>query len=275
MTVNGCTASITLGDAVEGMRALPDQSFDLAIVDPPYGSGIAASWKLDGDHGLAGFGGAWNINGHSWDMLTGDESFALTVAYMTELKRLVRPTRSLFVHSTYHNSGIVNVVARNVLGLEIINEIVWYKRNAFPNLTARRLTASHETIHWMHTGNAKSRRYRFNATDVKAAEFTNDPSKKAGKQMRTVWDVPNNKDKSELAHGRHPTQKPLSIPSRLLLIAGKPGGDVLVPFAGSGTEMVAAVRYGMNVTGFEMNPEYRDLAIRRLNEEHARDQSNA
>ena len=35
---------------------------------------------------------------------------------------------------------------------------------------------------------------------------------------------------------------------------------MLIPFAGSGTEMVAGLRYGMNVYGFEIEPEYFNLA---------------
>lgn len=71
--------------------------------------------------------------------------FALTIAWLGELNRLVRPTGSLWIHAIYHNSGIVNVACQ-ILGLEIINEIVWFKRTVFPNLSAQRLTANYETI---------------------------------------------------------------------------------------------------------------------------------
>lgn len=266
IAVGPTKATIVLGDAIKGMRRLPDRSFDLAIVDPPYGASTQATWKLPDGHGLAGFGGAWNIASHEWDMLSGLDSFQLTVAYLSELKRLVRPTGSFFVHSTYHNSGIVNVACQ-LLGIEILNEIIWYKRNAFPNLSNRRLTASHETIHWAHTGSAKKRQYRFNADSVKASSFSNDSLKAAGKQMRTVWDIPNNKERAELEFGKHPTQKPVAVASRLLLMAGVAGGEVLVPFAGSGSELVAAARYGMSSTGFEIEPEYFHLTLRRLEAE--------
>lgn len=264
--IGSTCATVVLGDAMTEMARLPENSFDLAIVDPPYGASTEGSWQLPNDHGLSGFGGAWNIASHDWDMLSGLESFQLTIAYLSELKRLVRPTGSFFVHSTYHNAGIVNVACQ-LLEIEILNEVIWYKRNAFPNLANRRLTASHETIHWAHTGTSKKRQYRFNADEVKNASFSSDSLKVGGKQMRTVWDIPNNKERSELANGKHPTQKPLSVASRLLLVAGLPGGDLLVPFVGSGSEMVAACRYGMNSTGFEVDPQYVDLAVRRLQAE--------
>lgn len=261
-------ATLHLGDAISLMSELPNDSYDLAIIDPPYGASSAANWSLPANHGIAGFGGEWSITSETWDTLSGLESFTMTVAYLSEVKRLVKPTGSLFIHSTYHNSGIVNVVCQ-MLGIEILNEIIWFKRNAFPNLANRRLTASHETIYWAHTGTPKSRKYRFNADAVKGASCDGDAFKTPGKQMRTVWDIPNNKQSVELADGKHPTQKPLSIASRLLLVAGTPGGSLLVPFAGSGTEMVAALQYGMNATGFELEREYFDLAMRRLQRQKA------
>lgn len=257
--------SLHLQDSLEGMAALPSQSFDLAIADPPYGASTAATWKIDRGHALAGMGGSWKLASHSWDQLCNIEGFEGTVAFLDELKRLTKPTGSIWVHATYHNAGVVNVACQ-ILGLEIINEVIWYKRNAFPNLSARRLTASHETIFWVHTG-GKQRKYRFNYDEVKAAHFPEDNLKERGKQLRTVWDIPNNKAREELQSGSHPTQKPLRLTERLLLIAGLSGGRLLVPFLGSGTEVIAGLRYGMDCTGFEIDPNYFALACQRVKHE--------
>ncbi len=257
--------TLYLQDALEGMRILPDQSFDLAIADPPYGASTKATWKLEGGHSLPGFGGPWKLASHAWDMLSNVESFEIIVYWLNELKRLVKPTGSIWIHATYHNSGFVNVACQ-LLGLEIINEVVWFKRNAFPNLSARRLTASHETILWVHTGGDK-RKYRFNYAQVKAAYFPKDTLKERGKQLRTVWDIPNNKTKEEIRFGTHPTQKPLRLTERMLLISGMRGGRLLVPFIGSGTEVIAGLRHGMECIGFETDPEYFNSACRRIEEE--------
>jgi len=257
--------TIYLQDALEGMSKLPDKSFDLAIADPPYGASTTATWKLENGHSLSGFGGPWKLASHTWDMFNGIEGFEITLRWLGELRRLVKPTGSVWIHSTYHNSGIVNVACQ-LLGLEIINEIIWFKRNAFPNLSGRRLTASHETILWVHTGENK-REYLFNYEDVKAASFREDMLKERGKQLRTVWDIPNNKAKEELKFGTHPTQKPLRLTERMLLISALRDGRLLVPFVGSGTEIIAGLRYGMECVGFENDPEYFDLACRRVTEE--------
>lgn len=245
-----------------GMSEISDNSYDLCIIDPPYGASTKANWQYDSQKKLNGFGGNWKLTSEVWDLLSQNELFESTFVWLKEVKRLVKPTGSIWIHSTYHNSGFVNVCCQ-LLGLEIINEVSWYKRNAFPNLSARRLTASHETILWVHTGGEK-REYLFNYDAVKKAKFEGDNLKEQDKQLRTVWDIPNNKTKDELALGTHPTQKPLRVSDRLLMISGLENGKLLVPFAGSGTEIIAGLKYGMQVVGFEINAEYFELAKQRI-----------
>jgi len=267
-------------DVLEGLACLPDGAFDLAIADPPYGASSDADWGLERGHGLPGFGGPWRLADHAWDR-PGDSGRPErgrggvglprkpppVEAWLAELKRLVRPTGSIWIHATYHNSGFVNVACQ-MSGLEIINEVVWYKRNAFPNLSGRRLTASHETILWVHTGGSR-REYRFNYEAARTASFPGDSLKQLGRQLRTVWDIPSNKTPAERRHGRHPTQKPLRLVERMLLVSAAPGGRLLAPFAGSGTEMIAGRRFGLECVGFESDPVYFDLAVRRIADEVA------
>ena len=272
MTPESSTRKVQIGDAtliqaeaVATMRhELPD-SFDLAIADPPYGASTEADWKLERGHRLPGMGGRWKLADHEWDMFRGIDGFEFTVAWLSELKRLVKPTGSIWLHGTYHNIGWLNVACQ-LLNIEIINEVVWFKRNAFPNLAARRLTASHESLLWCHTGGNK-REYRFNYDDVKAATFPEDSLKIPGKQMRTVWDIPNNKAKDELRYGQHPTQKPLRLLERMLVIAGVKGGSCLVPFMGSGSEMIACLRWGMKPTGIEHDAAFFDISAARVKAE--------
>jgi len=48
------------------------------------------------------------------------------------------------------------------------------------------------------------------------------------------------------------------------MISGIKGGKLLVPFAGSGTEMIAGLKYGMHTVGFETSEEYFELAKKRI-----------
>ena len=250
-------------DVFEELPNFKDNFFDICIVDPPYGASTTKHWSYDGNQKLNGFGGDWKLTSEVWDLLSQNDSFQSTYFWLKELKRVIKPTGSIWIHATYHNSGFVNVCCQ-LLGLEIINEVVWYKRNAFPNLSGRRMTASHETILWVHKGGEKKREYVFNYEEAKAFFSASDLLKEQGKQMRTVWDIPNNKGKDEMLFGSHPTQKPLRVAERIIMIAGVKGGNLLVPFVGSGTEMVAGLKYGMHVFGFEIEPDYFALAKKRL-----------
>jgi site-specific DNA-methyltransferase (adenine-specific) len=249
-------------DCLEGMTKLPARSFDLVIADPPYNLSKGNAWKWDRSVKLPGFGGTWSKVMEKWDDMPLAEYWNFTAAWLSQAKRLLKPTGSIWVFGTYHNMGIVNVLFQ-VLGIEIINEIVWYKRNAFPNLSGRRFTASHETLLWGHVGGRK-RGYLFNYRDMKNASFPEEPTKTAGKQMRTVWNIPNNKARDELAFGKHPTQKPLALTNRVVLATTKPEDTILIPFAGAGSECVSAKKLGRHFIAFEVDDKYVQITNRRL-----------
>ncbi|MBS1858840.1 MAG: site-specific DNA-methyltransferase [Acidobacteria bacterium] len=244
------------------MSLLPDASFDLAIADPPYNLSKGNNWKWDNSADLPGFGGNWNKVMASWDRQPLSVYLDFTIGWIRQLKRVVRPTGSLWIHGTYHNIGIINF-ALQLLEVEIINEVVWFKRNSFPNLSGRRLTASHETILWAHTGGRK-RQYFFDYERARALSAPEDQLKQGGKQLRTVWDIPNNKSREELRDGKHPTQKPLRLLRRMIDISARPGTRCLVPFAGSGSECVACAGAGIAFLGFETDPGYFQVCRKRL-----------
>tara|TARA_R110000751_G_scaffold187307_1_gene293614 strand:- start:243 stop:1139 length:897 start_codon:yes stop_codon:yes gene_type:complete len=64
---------------------------------------------------------------------------------------------------------------------------------------------------------------------------------------------------------KHPTQKPFDLTERLLR-AAKPseGGVLVVPFAGSGSELAVAKKLGMIGMGFEINETYIKIANKML-----------
>ena len=254
---------VITGDCIEMMSGLPDASFDVAIADPPYNLSKGGYWEWDNRVKLPGFGGDWKKVMEVWDRMPLRDYFLFTMQWLTELKRLVKPTGSIWIHGTYHNIGIVNM-ALQILDIEIINEIIWFKRNSFPNLSGRRLTASHETILWAHTGTSKKRQYQFNYSTAKMLDCPEDLLKERGKQLRTVWDIPNNKTKDELRYGKHPTQKPVRLLMRMLAISTSPGQLCLVPFAGAGSECVAAKRSGLQYLAFETDPQYTAICKSRL-----------
>jgi site-specific DNA-methyltransferase (adenine-specific) len=164
------------------------------------------------------------------------------------------------ISGTYHSIYKCGV-ALEELGFRILNEIVWYKPNGAPNIGARNFAASHETLIWASL--SSKAKHTFNYQEMKLGIFPGDKLKNPGKQMRSVWSIPNTPQR-EKTLGRHPTQKPLALLDRVLQACTKPGDLVLDPFAGSGTTGVAAVLHHRHFIGFETDEQFADLARRRI-----------
>lgn len=67
----------------------------------------------------------------------------------------------------------------------------------------------------------------------------------------------------------HPTQKPPILCKSIISTCSKNGQNMLVPFAGSGAEVIAGVKCGLNVTGFELDEKYFNDSIKRIKQETA------
>ena len=65
--------------------------------------------------------------------------------------------------------------------------------------------------------------------------------------------------------GLHPAQKPLALMKALIELATQENQLVLDPFAGSGTTLVAAKELNRQYLGFEINEEYYNNSLNRLN----------
>lgn len=72
----------------------------------------------------------------------------------------------------------------------------------------------------------------------------------------------------------HPTCKPLDFTEKHLLHCTQPGDLILDPFLGSGTTVLAAKHTNRKFLGFEINPEYYDIACKRINGENKRGELN-
>lgn len=82
------------------------------------------------------------------------------------------------------------------------------------------------------------------------------------KQAKDVWRLPA-VSKWEKEQGKHPTQKPLGLLSRIILASTKKGNMVLDPFSGSGTTGIAATILGRQFIGIDKELEFLELSKRR------------
>ncbi len=257
-------------DVIKALKNYKKNSFDLIIADPPYNIITKNQTKLRKNHGLKNMGGSWKIFDEQWDKDGFGDYLKFTLEYLKESKRVLKPEGSIWIFGTYHNIGIVNTCLR-LLDIEIINEVIWYKKNAFPNLSNRRLTASHENIIWAHSGNSKKRKYYFNSKYAKEIDNSLDELKVPNKQLRTVWSLSNNKNKNELLCGTYPAQKPLKVLKRMIQISTKPNSLLLSLFSGSGSDACASFETNRNSVSIESDNKAVKHFIKRMKETYEYD----
>ena len=85
------------------------------------------------------------------------------------------------------------------------------------------------------------------------------------KQMTDVWQLPSIA-RWEKSCGKHPTQKPLSVLSRIVLASTHSGAWILDPFTGSSTTGIAANLLGRRFLGIDKEEEYLLLSQNRKRE---------
>lgn len=259
--------SIINEDCLTFIPTLPNESIDIIVTDPPYAISSGNKLAMKNVKKQKGFGGDWNIINEDWDTFFFLDYCVLIEKMLIESYRVLKPTGTMFVCGTYHNIGIINYYAIKT-NFNIINEIIWYKRNAFPNLSQKCLTASHENILWL----SKSNFWNYNYESMKDASFPYDRLKEPNKQLRSVWDIPNNKQNDELAYRNAfpdksfwiKSQKPLRLIDRCLEITAQPNALVADWFSGSGTTLISALNHSLSFIGCEANPKYVQVIKWRL-----------
>jgi site-specific DNA-methyltransferase (adenine-specific) len=236
------------GDCLNILPHLPANSVDMIFADPPY---------FLSNGGITCHSGRMvSVDKGEWDVSQGlEENHRFNLAWLSECQRVLTDNGSIWVSGTAHVIFSVGF-AMQQLGFKILNDVIWFKPNAAPNLSCRYFTHSTETIIW--AAKNKSSKHTFNYELMK--QLNN------GKQMRNVWEITPSQPK-EKAHGKHPTQKPLKLLERILLASTKGGDTVLDPFNGSGSTGVAAFKLGRKYIGIEISEEYLKLSLRRLEEE--------
>jgi len=242
------------GDCFDILRQIPDDSIDMIFADPPY--------FLSSSNKITNKGGKFvTCNKGDWDTdVDFEEKENFNTQWLKECKRILKNNGTIWISGTFHNIYMIGYLL-NKLNFFILNDIIWYKPNATPNLSCRRFTASHETLIWAAKNDSK--KYVFNYEYLKNNKFEDDFFKNEGKQMRSVWAIPTTKA-SEKTLGYHPTQKPLQLLNRIVLATTNEGDIILDPFMGSGTTGVAALMNNRKFIGIEKEKEYFDLANKRI-----------
>ena len=245
------------GDCLEVMASLPAESFDSIVTDPPYG--------------LHYLGNSWDRN------VPGPEIWSQAL-------RLLKPGGHLLAFGasrTYHRLGC----AIEDAGFEIRDQIQWIYSTTKPKVAkGLKLKPSHEPIcvarkpgrgllnidqcrgddgRWptnvIHDGSEQSVAAFPRAFNGKgsAANFFYLPKARPADRNEGLGELLND----------HPTVKPTGLMAHLIRLVTPEGGHVLDPFMGSGSTGKAALRFGYQFTGIELEPRYVEIAAARLRAE--------
>ena len=197
--------TVTNEDNMELMARYPDNYFDLAIVDPPYGIGANKMTLGNGKKKI--YRGE-----NDWDKTIPSKE------YFDELFRVSK------------------------------NQIVWGG-----NYMTEFLRPTSSWLFW-DKGTGEN--------DFADGELAWSSFGGALRKLTKSWVGANAKDECERLH---PTQKPIYLYKWLLDKYAKPGDKILDTHLGSGSIAIACHDYGFDLTACELDKEYFDKAIQRIN----------
>jgi len=241
-------------DCLEVLSCISENSVDMIFADPPY--------MLSNNGFTCQNGRMVNVNKGKWDKSKGfEEDTKFHDTWIAACRKILKPEGTIWISGTYHSIYQCGYLLQKN-DFHILNDIIWFKPNASPNLSCRLFTASHETIIWARKD--KKAKHTFSYDEMKNGLFPEDKMKKENAQMRSVWSIqtPKNREKE---FGKHPTQKPLDLMLRIIKASTNDGDIILDPFNGSGTTGVAASLVGNRYyIGSEIDVNYCELSVKRL-----------
>ncbi|MFH1962166.1 MAG: DNA methyltransferase [bacterium] len=247
-----------LDDSLSLLDEFGENEFDACITDPPYN---ISGYDHKKEIGWLKSNGYWAEQkkftkiSEDWDKFSNKDYVNFTRDWIQKITRVVKENGNIIIFGSMHNIFTIGGIL-NELEIKIVNSIIWYKRNAFPNITHRMFCESAEYIIWAVNNNPKkAKNWAFNYNTMK--ELNN------GKQMRNMWDIPLTPSR-ERKHGKHPAQKPLEVVKRLILGCTNPQDNIVDPFMGIGSIPLVADIYERGCTGIEKNEEYMEIAIERI-----------
>ena len=235
---------IYLDDALNALKKIKNSTCSLVFADPPYNMGKKFGndkWDKPEDYR------DWCIK---WieqciEKLTSDGSIMI----------MGHPRHSAYLLPYLDNK------------LEYVNQIVYYYTDGMPE--RKNFERRYEMILY-YRKNMKN--YIFNVDDVRVPLVRYDKtSNPEGKNPNDVWLIHrvrwNSKERVSLENGKiaHAAQKPIRLLRRIILASTNKGDLILDPFLGTGTTAVAAKELQRKSIGIELDPEFAEIALKRIN----------
>jgi len=188
----------------------------------------------------------YNVTEHEWDKFSSDEEFfAFIENILVDSRRVLKDDYQFYLFCSSKYQADIELMVRKYF--DIKSRIIWVRRNMSMGRTGtNKFLQIYDMV--FHCGN----------TDL------NFPSE-WGSERFDVQEVAvpqsNFKDKKV-----HPTQKPMELIRSFVELSTHIGDQVLDPFAGSGTTVVACKKLKRQCIAFEQDVNYIKIMESRLNE---------
>lgn len=240
------------------MELLPkfEHKFDMVFADPPY---FLSNGGLTIKNGKI-----TSVDKGKWDTSKGyDFINEFNRQWLSLVRDKMKDNATIWVSGTKHNIFSIGQILIE-LGFKILNIITWEKTNPPPNFSCRYFTYSTEQVIW-----ARKKEKVPHSFNYKLMKYLNN-----NKQMKDVWKLPAI-SAWEKSCGKHPTQKPLSLLTRIILSSTKEKAWVLDPFTGSSTTGIAANITNRRFLGIDIEKEFLQISRnRRLEIENEKTKSS-
>ena len=231
------------GDCVELLNQF-DFKFDMIFADPPYflsNGGISVQ-----------SGKMVSVNKGDWDRSNGfEKDNEFNYNWLKACRNHLTENGTIWISGTFHNIFSVAQMLTE-LDFKILNCVTWAKTNPPPNLSWKYFTHSTEFVLWARKNKKVSHYYNYEL--MKQIN--------GGTQMKDVWHLPAIAP-WEKSCGKHPTQKPLALLTRIILASTQKNAWILDPFTGSSTTGISANLTGRKFLGIDKESEFLQISTNR------------
>ena len=274
-TKSGIKADVILGDCLDALKGMPDDSVNLVVTSPPYA-----------DQRESTYGG-----------IKPDDYVEWFLPITAELLRVLHPTGTFILNikekvanGERHTYVMELIIAMRGQGWLWTEEFIWHKKNCFPGKWPNRFRDSWERLLQFNKSKsftmyqdevrvpmgdwAKTRLKNLSETDKRrdnsrvGSGFGKNVSRWVGRELAYPTNVLTMA--TETSNKKHSAVFPKELPSWFIKLFTKPEDTVLDPFLGSGTTSVAAFHLDRNSVGIEIQEEYYRLAVDNIHKQKNR-----
>lgn len=214
-------------NSIEAMKLMPEECVDLIVTDPPYKT-------------ITGGDSNGKNSERPKGMLSGNRKLFthqnIKISdWMSELYRVLKQESHCYIFTNALNlTEMLNESQK--AGLKLHNVLVWEKNNCTPS---QYYMKNCEYVLFLRKGKAK---------------WINDIG--GSKTVHQFNNIIGNKT--------HPCEKPIDLLKFYIANSSNPEDIVFDPFMGTGSTMFAAKELGRNYLGYELETEYFDIAVKRV-----------